>query len=131
MWIIDSTVWIDYFNGVSTPQTDLLDMNLGQIELGLGDIILCEVLQGFRTQRDFEKARRVLTALPIYTMGGPSIAVKSAQNYHTLRRLGITIRKTIDCIIATFVIERGFSLLHSDKDLEPFERHMGLSVARI
>lgn len=130
MWIVDSTVWIDYFNGITTPQTDLLNVNLGQSELGLGDMILCEVLQGFRTQRDFEKARRVLMALPIYTMGGPNIAVKSAENYHTLRGLGITVRKTIDCVIATFVIERGFSLLHTDKDFEPFERYIGLKVVK-
>jgi len=130
MWIVDSSVWIDYFNGQNTPQTNLLDAALGQRAIGLGDIILCEVLQGFRDQRDFGLARQSLFQFTIYTIGGTEIAVKSAENYRSLRRQGITIRKTIDCLIATFVIERGFSLLHSDRDFDPFETHLGLNVVR-
>jgi predicted nucleic acid-binding protein len=130
MWIVDSSVWIDYFNGHDTPQADLLDAALGQRAIGLGDIILCEVLQGFRDQRDFALARQSLFQFTIYTIGGTEIAVRSAENYRFLRRQGITIRKTIDCLIATFVIERGFSLLHSDRDFDPFETHLGLSVVR-
>jgi len=130
MWIVDSSVWIAYFNGQDTPQTDLLDAALGQRAIGLGDIILCEVLQGFHDQRDFDTARQSLLQFTIYTLGGTEIAIKSAENYRSLRRQGITIRKTVDCLIATFVIERGFSLLHSDRDFDPFETHLGLDVVR-
>lgn len=130
MWIVDSSVWIDYFNGVITPQTDLLDAALGQQEIGLGDIILAEVLQGFRSQRDFERARDALLRFPIFTIGGVDIALKSAVNFRLLRRHGVTVRKTVDCLIATFVIENGFSLLHSDRDFDAFEVHLGLDVVR-
>jgi predicted nucleic acid-binding protein len=128
MWIVDSSVWIDYFGGESTPQTDLLHAALGQRAVGLGDVILCEVLQGYRHQRDFETAQQALLRFPIYVIGGTEIAVKSAQNFRSLRRRGITVRKTVDCMIATFVIERGFSLLHSDRDFDAFEAHLGLDV---
>ena len=130
MWIVDSSVWIDYFAGVSTPQTDLLDAALGQQPLGVGDIILCEVLQGFRHQRDFDITRELMLRFPIYTIGGIEIAIQSARNYRILRHRGTTVRKTVDCLIATFVIERGFSLLHSDRDFGPFETHLGLDVIR-
>lgn len=130
MWIVDSSVWIDYFGGRSTLQTDLLHDALGWRSIGLGDIILCEVLQGYRRQHDFEIARQALLRFPVYTIGGTDIALKSAQNYRTLRRRGITVRKTIDCLIATFVSEHGFSLLHSDRDFDPFETFLGLSVVR-
>lgn len=130
MWIVDSSVWIDYFGGKITTQTDLLDAALDWQEIALGDIVLCEVLQGYRRQQDFEAARRALLHFPIYTMVGTEIALKSAENYRTLRRQGITVRKTIDCLIATFVIEQEFTLLHSDRDFDHFERHLGLQVAR-
>ena len=130
MWIVDSSVWIDYFGGERTPQTDLLHAALGQHAIGLGDIILCEVLQGYRLQRDFEAARQALLQFPIYTIGGTEMALKSAENYRFLRRQGITVRKTVDCLIATFVIERGFSLLHNDRDFDAFETHLGLDVVR-
>jgi predicted nucleic acid-binding protein len=128
MWIVDSSVWIDYFNGVATPQTDLLDAALGRRELGLGDLILCEVLQGFARERDFVRARTALLRLPVLHMGGLEIALQSAQNYRTLRSRGITIRRTLDCLIATFVIAHGFALLHSDHDFTPFAHHLGLEV---
>jgi predicted nucleic acid-binding protein len=128
MWIVDSSVWIDYFNGTTTPQTNTLDGALGQQDIGLGDIILCEVLQGYRNQKDFEAARQALLQFPIFVIGGIDIAVKSAENFRTLRRQGITVRKTVDCLIATFVIESGFSLLHNDHDFDPFETHLGLNV---
>lgn len=130
MWIVDSSVWIDYFGGRVTPQTDLLHAALGRQAIGLGDIILCEVLQGYRRQQDFDAARQALLQFPVYTIGGTEIALKSAESYRTLRRQGITVRKRIDCLIATFVIERGFTLLHSDRDFDPFETHLGLRVAR-
>ena len=130
MWIVDASVWIDYFGGKATPQTDLLHDALGQRAIGLGDITLCEVLQGYRSQHDFEAAQHALLRFPIYATGGTEIALKSAANYRALRRHGVTVRKTIDCLIATFVIERGFSLLHSDRDFDPFETHLGLDVIR-
>jgi len=128
MWIVDSSVWIDYFGGAVTLQTDRLYAALGQRAIGLGDIILCEVLQGYRSQRDFEAARQALLRFPIYTMGGTEMALRSAENYRVLRRQGVTVRKTVDCLIATFVIESGFSLLHSDRDFDAFETHLGLDV---
>jgi predicted nucleic acid-binding protein len=130
MWIVDSSVWIDYFGGRVTPQTDLLHAALGWQAIALGDIILCEVLQGYRRQKDFDAARRALLQFSIYRVGGTEIALKSAENYRALRHQGITVRKTVDCLIATFVIEGGFTLLHSDRDFDPFEIHLGLSVVR-
>lgn len=130
MWIVDASVWIDYFGGKVTPQTELLHQALGWRALGLGDIILCEVLQGYRRQEDYDAARRALLQFPVYTIGGIEIALRSAENYRALRRQGITIRKTIGCLIATFAIERGLTLLHSDRDFDPFEEHLGLRVAR-
>jgi predicted nucleic acid-binding protein len=130
MWIVDSSVWIDYFNGQVTHETEILDTALGARALGLGDIILCEVLQGYRRQRDFEIARRALLRFPVFTIGGREIAIQSAENYRLLRRRGITVRKTVDCLIATFVIERGLALLHSDRDFDPFEQELGLVVVR-
>lgn len=128
MWIVDSSVWIDYFNGAPTPQTDRLDAALGVEELGIGDLILCEVLQGFRRQRDFDRAQTALLALPVYGMGGRELALRSANHYRMLRERGITVRKTMDCLIATFVIAKGFHLLHSDHDFDPFALHLGLAV---
>jgi len=130
MWIVDSSVWIDYFNGAETPQTNILHAALGKYQLGLTDIILAEVLQGFRHDKDFHVARQTLLQFSVYSMGGVELAIKSAENYRFLRRRGITARKTIDCLIATFVIEFGFSLLHSDRDFDPFEKHLALQVAR-
>ena len=130
MWIVDSSVWIDYFGGQITPQSDLLHAALGKQAIGLGDIILCEVLQGYRRQRDFEAARQALLQFPIYTIGGTEIALKSVENYRALRRQGITVRKTVDCLIATFVIENGFSLLHNDRGFDAFEAYLGLDVIR-
>jgi len=130
MWIVDSSVWIDYFRGEVTSQTDLLDAALGQREIGLGDLILTEVLQGFRRQQDFDTARDALLRFPVFAIGGVEIALKGAENFSTLRRLGITVRKTVDCLIATFVIENGFSLLHSDRDFDPFETWLNLDVVR-
>ncbi|MFN2109663.1 MAG: PIN domain nuclease [Anaerolineae bacterium] len=128
MWLIDSSVWIGYFNGVATPQTDRLDIALGNEPLCLGDIILCETLQGFQRQSEFEQAKAALLSLPIYALGGVEIAIKSADHYRALRRQGITIRKTIDCLIATFAIANGMWLLHNDRDFDPFETYLGLKV---
>ncbi|MCU0521756.1 MAG: PIN domain nuclease [Anaerolineae bacterium] len=130
MMLVDTSVWIDYLNGVMTPQTDRLDAALGHEPICLGDIILCEVLQGFQRQDEFERARDALMALPIYTIGGVDLALRSAEAYRTLRRQGITVRKTIDCLIATFAMANGMALLHNDRDFDPFETHLGLRVLR-
>jgi predicted nucleic acid-binding protein len=126
--LVDSSVWIDYFNGTKTLQTDHLDNILGNELIVVGDLILAEVLQGFRLQRDFDLARAALLKFPIVEMLGRDVAIKSAENYRKLRARGITIRKTIDCLIATCCLENNFALLHSDRDFEPFEKHLGLQV---
>lgn len=128
MILVDSTVWIDYFNGVMTPETDYLDQVLGEQVLLVGDLILAEVLQGFRHDADFNRARQALLSFQTVQMLDPDLAVQSAQNYRTLRSQGITVRKTIDCLIATYCIESGHTLLHSDRDFDPFENSLGLSV---
>ena len=130
MILVDSSVWIDYFNGVVTAQTDLLDRLLGSEELAIGDLILTEVLQGFVHERDFKRAKEVLTSLAVVELGGQEIAIQAARNYRTLRRRGTSVRKTIDTVIATRCIESGFELLHSDRDFEPFARYLGLRVVR-
>ena len=126
MIVADSSVWIDYFNGVATGQTDCLDTLLGEELVLMGDIILTEVLQGFRHDSDFRKANRYLITLDCATMLNRDVAVKSALNYRRLRKKGITVRKTIDVMIATFCIESNLALLHSDKDFEPMSKHLSL-----
>jgi predicted nucleic acid-binding protein len=123
---VDSSVWIDYFNGAATEQTELLHTLLGRELVVIGDLILTEVLQGFRADRDFKKARRLLDTLTLREMLGKRLAVKSAQNYRKLRSKGVTAKKTIDVIIATFCIENRLPLLYSDKDFEPMAKHLGL-----
>ncbi len=128
MLVVDSTVWIDYFNGQANLQTDYLDAVLGVQPILVGDIILGEVLQGFRSDTDFEQARQALSRFPQTAMLNPALALQSARNYRTLRKRGITIRKTVDCFIATFCIENVHQLLHNDSDFDPFEKHLGLGV---
>ena len=129
MILVDSSVWIDYFQGTVTPQTEILDRLLGQQPLAIGDLILTEVLQGFDNERDFNDARKMLTSLDVVELGGREIAIQAAKNFRALRKLGVTVRKTIDTIIATRCIESGYDLLHSDRDFDPFAKHLGLRVA--
>lgn len=129
MLLVDSSVWVDYFNGVSARETDLLDDLLGSEILLTGDIILAEVLRGFGAQRDYRRARRVLDALAYEDMLGREVAERSVACYRALRRRGITVRKTIDVFIASFCIARGHTLLHRDRDFEPFRKHFGLQVS--
>jgi predicted nucleic acid-binding protein len=124
--LVDSSVWIDYFRGVSNPQTDALDWLLASEPLATGDLILTEVLQGFGSNKDFARARKLLMSLDVIQLGGIDIALQAARNHRTLRALGVTIRKTIDTVIATRCIESGFTLLHSDRDFVPFVTHLGL-----
>jgi predicted nucleic acid-binding protein len=124
--VVDSSVWIDYFNGTRTPQADLLDSLLGREPLAIGDLILTEVLQGFSRERDFQQARELFTSLTLIELCGQDIAIQAARNFRTLRSLGVTVRKTIDCIIATRCIENQHQLLHDDRDFDPFAKHLGL-----
>jgi predicted nucleic acid-binding protein len=129
MILIDSSVWIAYFNGIINPETDRLDSLLGIAPVGTGDIMLTEVLQGFRHDSDFAIAKDLLSSIPIYNMLNTELAYKSADNYRWLRKQGLTIRKIIDVIIATFCIENDFALLHCDKDFLPFHQILGLRNA--
>lgn len=126
MIVVDSSVWIDYFSGVDNAQTDKLDNTLGLKPVAAGDLIMTEVLQGFRHDKDYKTARKLFEDLTIFEMLGQSMAVKSADNFRRLRKKGITIRKTADVIIATFCIEQKLPLLFSDKDFKPFVKHLGL-----
>lgn len=128
MILVDSSVWIDYFNGTVTAQTERLDGLLGFELLAIGDLILTEVLQGFQRDRDFNDAREMLTALIVVELGGEEIAIQAARNFRALRRMGVTVRKTIDTVIATRCIESGYELLHNDRDFDPFAAHLGLRV---
>lgn len=130
MVIVDSSVWIDYLHDTVNSQTDWLENALGRRAIGLTNLILCEVLQGIRHQRRFRLAERTLLTLPIYDIAGTPVAIEAARNFHTLQRRGITIRKTIDSFIATFCIAEDFELLHRDRDFEPFEQHLGLTVIK-
>lgn len=128
MILVDSSVWIDYFNGVPTWQTDLLDGYLSNTPVIIGDPILAEVLQGFKSNRDYETAKDLLSALPFRQIGGYDVAIQSAQNYRTLRNSGVTVRKTIDIIIGTFCVMEGLPLLHDDCDFDPMVSHFSLST---
>ena len=130
MILVDSSVWIDYFQGKVTAQTEKLDGLLGQELLAIGDLTLTEVLQGFDDERDFHDARKMLTSLIVVELGGQEIAIQAAKNFRALRRLGVTVRKTIDTVIATRCIESGYDLLHNDRDFDPFAKHLGLRVLR-
>jgi predicted nucleic acid-binding protein len=128
--IVDTTVFIDYLSGRQNSETEWLDSELGHQPLGLTDLILCEVLQGIRKENEFEKVRRELTKFDLFDGGGEEVAVAAAQNYRILRQHGRTVRKTIDCLIATFCLMKGFSLLHRNRDFDHFEQQLQLKVIR-
>ena len=129
MILVDSSVWVEYFNGNVNPQTNYLDKILGVEPVGTGDLILLEVLQGFRSDPGYKKAKSLLMDLPVFEMLGEDQAIRTAENYRHLRKMGITVRKTIDAIIASYCISRGFPLLFTDRDFEPFAKHLNLKVA--
>jgi len=129
MIVVDSSVWIDYFTGKNTTEADKLDDLLGEAPIAVGDLVLAEVLQGFRTDKDFRKAKELLMSLSVLNMLDTNIAIQSAINFRTLRKKGVTVRKTIDAIIATYCIENKLPLLHSDKDFQPFHKHLKLKNA--
>lgn len=130
MILVDSSVWIDYFRGVDSREADILDQTLGVRQVAVGDLILTEVLQGFRADADYRTAKRLMESLTVFDMLGRDMAVKSAGNFRRLRKRGVTIRKTADVIIASFCIDRSIPLLFSDKDFKPFVQHLGLVPVR-
>ncbi|MFP6665661.1 MAG: PIN domain nuclease [Deltaproteobacteria bacterium] len=132
MTVADSSVWIDYFNGVESIETDALDALLGEREILVGDLILLEVLQGFATEAAFRRARSLLGQFPQATMLTPELAVVAARNHRRLRRRGITVRKTIDIAIGTFCLRHHHDLLYTNRDFDPMVKHLGLrpTIAR-
>ena len=130
MILVDSSVWIDYFRGKPTRQTDYLDRLLGDQPLLVGDLILIEVLQGFRTQREFTLAHQLMANFETVTLCNPQLAIQAARNYRELRAHGVTVRKTIDTVIATWCIQHQHTLLTADRDFDPFNTHLGLQTAQ-
>ena len=128
MIFLDSTVLIDYFNGKNNWQVEILDSILGKELVVIGDYVLTEVLQGFRSDKEFQKAKTILLSFPCFDIGGKAIAIQGAKNYRFLRKKGITVRKTIDTLIATFCIQNKLTLLHNDKDFDPFNKYLNLRV---
>jgi predicted nucleic acid-binding protein len=131
MILVDSSVWIDYFNGNQTSQTDWLDSSLGNLPIVMGDLILTEVLQGFQNDRDFKIAKDLLSGIPFVPMGGQVLALESAMNYRFLRKKGVIVRKTIDIIIGTFCIHNQLILLHCDRDFDPMVKFLCLEIIDI
>jgi predicted nucleic acid-binding protein len=127
--LVDSSVWIDYFRGNATPQAERLDSLLGTELVMTGDLILAEVLQGFVSDRDFNQARKLLLSLVVVDLAGRDVAIQAAKNFRALRARGVTVRKTIDAVIATRCIESKLTLLYSDRDFDPFVEHLGLRSA--
>lgn len=128
MIVVDTSVWIDFFRNLPTAQAEWLDKNLGDPGIGLADLSLCEILQGERTDGSFEEVRRALLEFTMHSTGGIELAVASAVNFRFLRKRGVTIRNSIDCLIATYCIRERHELLHNDRDFDPFEKHLGLKV---
>jgi predicted nucleic acid-binding protein len=128
--IVDTTVWIDFFAGTVNPETEWLEREVTRQRLGVTDLILCEVLQGVRDAGEFAVVRDELLRLEVFEAGGAELAVQAAENYRQLRRKGFTVRKTIDCWIATFCLLSGNQLLHRDRDFYPFEKVLGLQVVK-
>lgn len=126
MIVVDTSVWIDFLNGKDAPHVRRLRVALGVEEIAVGDLMLCEVLQGLDSERDAREVEALLRGFSIVPMAGDTIAVTAARNYRTLRRLGITVRKTIDLLIGTWCIEDRTALLHNDSDFRPMARHLGL-----
>lgn len=130
MILVDSSVWIDYFKDVRSPETTNLDALLGAEEVVSGDLIVAEVLQGVSSEREFNLVRQTMTStMRVVTLAGEDVAIQAARNYRYLRAQGVTIRKTIDTIIATYCIENHVPLLFSDRDFKPFVEHLGLRSA--
>lgn len=130
MIVADTSAWIDYVRGIDAPHTNLLDYELDHNRIITGDLIITEFLQGFRSEKDYQAAKEIIESLEYHDLSGKKIALQSAQNFRILRKKGITVRKTIDLMIATFCIENGFELLHNDRDFDPMENILGLQVRK-
>jgi predicted nucleic acid-binding protein len=128
MVIVDTTVLVDYLRGLRNAETEYFDRELGRLRFGLRDLILCEVLQGIRGERAFTRVLRELRRFEVFDTGGQELAIAAARNFRSLRQCGRTVRKTIDCLIATFGLRDGHSLLHRDRDFDHFEQILGLAV---
>ncbi|WP_158858712.1 type II toxin-antitoxin system VapC family toxin [Lunatibacter salilacus] len=128
MILVDSSVWIDFFNGVDSPPAEKLNQLLGNEMIVTGDLIIVEVLQGFQSDSDFHQARKVLEELPLFNLCNKDLSIIAAENYRALRKKGITVRKNIDVIIGTFCVENRIHLLHHDRDFDPMEAYLGLQV---
>lgn len=126
--IVETGVWVDFFRGIRNPQTEWVLRGAGRWTIGTLDLILCEVLQGVPKEADYAAIKAHMLELEVYSSGGQQMALESAENYRKLRKMGITIRTTIDCLIATYCIRHGLALLHKDRDFDPFETHLGLRV---
>lgn len=130
MIVADTSVWIDYIRGIEALHTNILDYELQHNRIITGDLIITEFLQGFREEKDYQAAKRIMESLEYHDFVGREIALQAAQNFRKLRKKGITVRKTIDVIIATFCIEGGYELIHNDHDFDPMEEVLGLKVKR-
>ncbi len=130
MIVADTSAWIDYFNGIVASHTDILDSDLQKSRIIIGDIIIAELLQGFKSDKEYYCAKLLIEKLEYRDLVGKQIAIKAADNYRYLRSKGITTRKTVDGIIATFCIENNYQLIHNDRDFDPFEKHLGLKIRR-
>ncbi len=128
MIIVDTTVWVDYIRGTWTPHTIWLESHLISERIGLTDLILCEVLQGVTNDDQFNAVQREILKLAVFETGTVELAIEAAANYRKLRTAGRTVRRTIDCLIATFCLIEGQALLHNDRDFDPFEEVLGLKV---
>lgn len=129
MIFVDTSVWIDFFNGKNSAEVQVLDRALGTEAVAIGDLIALEILQGFKNDKDYKAAKEMMDSLTVYDLLGESAVYACAENYRALRKKGVTIRKTADVIIATFCIENNFPLLFSDRDFLPFVDHLGLRSA--
>jgi predicted nucleic acid-binding protein len=130
MIVVDTSAWIDYFRGIIVPHTEILDAELQKNMIITGDLIIVELLQGFKTKRAYERAKKLIERLEYRDLAGRAIALKSAENFRLLRSKGVTVRKTIEVIIATFCVENGFQIIHNDRDFDPMEKYLGLSVIK-
>jgi predicted nucleic acid-binding protein len=130
MIVADTSVWIDYLRGIDAPHTNALDDELQNNRIITGDLIITEFLQGFRNEKDYSEAKNIMDALEYRDFVGRDIALKAAQNFRILRTSGITVRKTIAVIIATFCIENNFPLIHNDRDFDPMEQYLGLKIRK-
>jgi predicted nucleic acid-binding protein len=126
--VVDSSVWIDYFNGAPNPARNTLRklLDAGELRIVVPDLVMFEVLRGFRHERDFRQARLLFAALDVEEAGGEDLALAAAQHFRSLRAHGVTVRSAVDVLVATFCIERDYALLHRDRDFDAFENYRGL-----